>query len=306
MANISGGRDYLVRAVAGQGQILALAARSSELVQNAKSLHGTSFTATAALGRLLTAAALMGAMLKDRQTLTIRVEGDGPAGMMVATVRDGKIKGYIQEPHVYLPLNATGKLDVAQAVGEGKLYVVKDLGLREPYHGCVPLVSGEIGKDLAYYFTVSEQTPAAVGLGVLLDAEGEVRAAGGYIVQLLPGVEEAVASQLEANVAAVGSVSRLLAEGCTPEDLIERLLQGFSPTILARQSFAFACDCSRERLAEVLMLLGREELEALLVEQGQVEARCGFCNQVYRFSREELEELIRRAPPARSERGLEL
>ncbi|ACX52086.1 Hsp33 protein [Ammonifex degensii KC4] len=294
-ANFEG--DYLVRAVANGGQILALVARSTELVREARRLHGTSPTATAALGRVLTAAALMGATLKDGQTLTLRVVGDGPAGWIVATVRDMRIKGYIREPHIYLPLNAAGKLDVAQAIGKGMLYVTKDLGLREPYNGCVPLVSGEIGKDLAYYFTVSEQTPAAVGLGVLLDPDGEVRAAGGYILQLLPGASEEVVAQLEANVEATGPVSHLFAEGCTPEGVLALLLRGFTPTILARQTFAFVCDCSRERLTKVLLALGREELEALLTEQGEVEAKCGFCNRVYRFSREELQELIELAEP---------
>lgn len=284
--------DYLVRATAEEGKVLALVARSTEMVGEASRIHGTSPVATAALGRVLTAAALMGATLKGRQSLTLRVVGDGPAGSIVATVKEMRVKGYIREPHIYLPLNAEGKLDVAAAVGKGMLYVSKDLGLREPYNGSVPLVSGEIGKDLAYYFAASEQTPAAVGLGVLVGRDGEVRAAGGYILQLLPGAGEEVAERLEKNVAATGPVSNLIEQGCSPDDLLRLLLDGLTYTAHERLLFRFACDCSRERLKEVLLAMGRSELEELMAEQGEVEARCGFCTQVYRFNREELAELI--------------
>lgn len=283
--------DYLVRATAAEGKILALVARSTDMVREANRLHGTTPTATAALGRVVTAAALMGATLKEKQSLTLRFKGDGPAGSIVATVKDMRIKGYINEPLIDLPLRSPGKLNVAAAVGKGMLYVTKDLGLREPYNGNVPLVSGEIAEDIAYYFTVSEQIPAAVGLGVLV-GPGDNMSAGGYIIQLLPGGEEDLASQIEANVRAVGSVSHLIAQGCTPENLLDMLLGSFSPVVHARQTFCFACDCSRERLKGVLLALGRKELEEMLTEQGGAEARCGFCTQVYKISREELAELI--------------
>jgi len=284
--------DYLVRATAEDGRILALVARSTKLVEEARRLHNTSPTATAALGRVLTAAALMGATLKERQSLTLRVVGDGPLGAIVATARDGAVRGYVSEPQVYLPLDAAGKLDVGAAVGKGILYVTKDLGLREPYNGSVPLVSGEIGKDLAYYFTASEQTPSAVALGVLVGPTGAVKAAGGYLLQLLPGADEEMAARLEGNVRATGPVSRLVARAFSPEDILATLLEGFDVQIHERQFFRFACDCSRERLREILLALGPEELEQLLAEQGGAEATCAFCNQVYRFSAEELAELV--------------
>lgn len=284
--------DYLVRATAEDGRILAFVARSTELVEEARRLHNTSPTATAALGRVLTAAALMGASLKERQSLTLRVVGDGPLRAIVATARGGAVRGYVGEPQVDLPLNAAGKLDVGAAVGKGVLYVTKDLGLREPYNGSVPLVSGEIGKDLAYYFAKSEQTPSAVALGVLVGPAGAVKAAGGYLVQLLPGAGDGMAARLEENVQATGPVSRLVSRACTPEDILAALLDGFDVQIHERHFFRFACDCSRERVREILLALGPEELEKLLVEQGGAEATCAFCNQVYRFGEGELAELV--------------
>lgn len=284
--------DYLVRATAEEGRILALVARSTELVEQARRLHDTLPTATAALGRVLTAAALMGATLKQGQSVTLRVLGDGPLGGIVATARGGAVKGYVGEPRVDLPLSADGKLDVGAAVGKGVLCVTKDLGLREPYNGSVPLVSGEIGKDLAYYFATSEQTPSAVALGVLVGPAGEVKAAGGYLMQLLPGADEEMAARLEKNVQATGPVSRLVAAACTPEDTLAMLLDGFTVKLHERRFFRFACDCSRERLREILLALGPEELAKLLAEQGGAEARCGFCNRVYRFGPEELAALL--------------
>ena len=224
--------DYLLRAVAEEGQVLALVARSTELVREAHRIHGTSPTATAALGRLLTAGVLMGATLREDQSLTLRLVGDGPAGNMIVTVKDMKIKGYIREPHVYIPLKAPGKLDVSGAVGKGMLYVTKDLGWGEPYQGCVPLVSGEIGEDIAYYFAVSEQTPAAVGLGVLLDAGEEVKAAGGYFLLILPGCSEKVISQLEANIKGMGPISGLFSKGVTPEEVVDMLLYGIKLSLI--------------------------------------------------------------------------
>jgi molecular chaperone Hsp33 len=208
--------DYLVRATAEEGQIFALVARTSDLVEEARTLHNTSPVATAALGRVLTGAALMAASLKDGHRLTLRIEGDGPLDSIVATARPGAVKGYVAEPQVDLPLKAKGKLDVGRAVGKGSLYIIKDLGLKEPYVGSVELVSGEIGEDLAYYFTASEQKPSAVGLGVLVEPEGKVKAAGGYLLQLLPGASKELAEALEKKIKEAGAVSRLISLGYTP------------------------------------------------------------------------------------------
>ncbi|MGI9952388.1 Hsp33 family molecular chaperone HslO [Moorellaceae bacterium AZ2] len=284
--------DYLVRATAGEG-VLALVARTTDLVERARNLHNTSPTATAALGRLLTGAALMSATLKEGQSVTLRITGDGPLGSLVAVARPGRVKGYVGEPQVDLPLKGEGKLDVGRAVGRGTLYVVKDLGLKEPYVGSVELVSGEIGEDLAYYFSSSEQKPSAVGLGVRVEPGGKVGAAGGYLLQLLPGAQEGIAEALENNVREAGAVSRLLAQGLTPEDILRLLLQGLSFKMHEYQPLQFACECSRERLREILLALGEEELERLLAEQGGAEAVCAFCNRVYRFGRDEVEELVK-------------
>jgi len=285
-------KDYLVRATAAEGQILALVAKSTDLVEEARNLHQTSPTATAALGRVLTGAALMAATLKEGQSLTVRVLGDGPLGSIIAVARPGVVKGYVAEPKAEVPLKPEGKLDVGRAVGRGTLYITKDLGLKEPYNGSVPLVSGEIAEDLAYYYTASEQKPSAVGLGVLVEPDGKVRAAGGYLLQLLPGVREEVAERLEDNIKEAGPVSQLVDRGDKPEDILALLLKGFAIKIHERLPLSFACDCSREKLEEILMALGEKELEKLVEEQGQAEARCAFCNRVYRFSREEVAELL--------------
>lgn len=284
--------DYLVRATAEEGQIFALVARTSDLVEEARTLHNTSPVATAALGRVLTGAALMAASLKDGHRLTLRIEGDGPLGSIVATAIPGAVKGYVAEPQVDLPLKAKGKLDVGRAVGKGSLYIIKDLGLKEPYVGSVELVSGEIGEDLAYYFTASEQKPSAVGLGVLVEPEGKVEAAGGYLLQLLPGASNELAEALEKNIKEAGAVSRLISLGYTPEDILALLLRGFSFKIHERQPLKFACDCSRDRLREILLALGPKELEQLLTEQGGAEAKCAFCNRTYWFNREEVAKLL--------------
>lgn len=284
--------DYLVRATAAEGQILALVARSTGLVEEARNLHQTSPTATAALGRVLTGAALMAATLKEGQSLTVRVLGDGPLGSIIAVARPGVVKGYVAEPQAEVPLKPEGKLDVGRAVGQGVLYLTKDLGLKEPYNGSVPLLSGEIAEDLAYYFTVSEQKPSAVGLGVLVEPDGRVRAAGGYLLQLLPDAREEVAEILEGNIKDVGPVSQLVAKGDRPEEILALLLKGFPFKIHERLPLHFACDCSREKLEEILMALGEKELEKLLEEKGVVEAKCAFCNQTYRFSQEEVARVL--------------
>ncbi|WP_258359370.1 Hsp33 family molecular chaperone HslO [Moorella sulfitireducens (nom. illeg.)] len=293
--------DYLVRATAGEGQILAIATQTTGLVQAAKELHNTSPTATAALGRVLTGAAMMAATLKEGQGITVRILGNGPLGSIVAVARPGEVKGYVMEPGVDLPLKSDGKLDVGGAVGRGTLYVAKDLGLKEPYSGSVPLVSGEIGEDLAYYFTASEQKPSAVGLGVLLEPGGKVGAAGGYLLQLLPGAAEEIAVSLEKNIQAAGPVSSLILQEHTPEDILALLLKGFSLKVHERQPIKYNCGCSRERLKGILLALGPAELQKLLEEQGGAEAKCAFCSRVYRFSGEEVAELLATVPRRKQE-----
>ncbi|NLC76537.1 MAG: Hsp33 family molecular chaperone HslO [Clostridia bacterium] len=287
------GQDYAIRATAENALLKAFVARTTDLCEAARKSHNTYPTATAALGRLLTAAALQGMNLKGDDTLTLRVVGDGPLGQLVAVSRaDGRVKGYVSEPQVHLPLRPDGKLDVGGAVGKGMLYLTKDLGLKEPYTGSVPLVTGEIAEDLTNYFAVSEQTPTAVALGVMVDVDNSVKGAGGILVQLMPGVPEELISRLETNLAGLPQVSSFFAEGHTPEELARQLFQGFEYRILASQPLEFTCDCSKEKLEGILISLGAEELAYLSEEQGGAEVRCHYCNQTYRFSREDLGRLI--------------
>ncbi|MBO8168116.1 MAG: Hsp33 family molecular chaperone HslO [Thermoanaerobacteraceae bacterium] len=287
--------DHLLRATA-QGQIRMLAAVTTDLVNEAQRRHKTLPTATAALGRVLTAAVMMGATLKGEETLTLRVMGDGPLGTLVAVANArGRVKGYVQNPRVHLPLRETdGKLDVGRAVGKnGMLHVAKDLSLKEPYTGSVPLVSGEIGEDLARYYLDSEQTPSAVALGVLVDTDNSVKAAGGYIVQLLPGTDEDIISRLEENIKSAQNVSRLIDGGKDARQLIEEVLKGFAIKIHERLDLQFACDCSFERLEELLVSLGSEEIKSMIEEEQGAEVRCHFCNEEYHFSKTDLERLLR-------------
>jgi len=291
--------DYLVRATLANGQARALVAKTTALVEEARRLHDAWPTATAALGRTLTAAVLMAAMLDTGEKLTLQVLGDGPVGRILAVAgADGKAKGYLDEPHVDLPLNAGGKLDVAGAVGrEGMLYVLRDLGLKEPYRGMTPLVSGEIGLDVAEYFRRSEQARTAVGLGVLVGGAG-VEAAGGFIVQLLPGAGEDIAARLEENVADVTSVTRLLKSGWTPEKILAHLVRELPVEIHGRLPLAYHCGCNRDRFVSPLISLGRTELTSILGEQGRIELRCHFCNALYHFSPAEAQELLAAAEKA--------
>ncbi|HEY8415252.1 MAG TPA: Hsp33 family molecular chaperone HslO, partial [Thermaerobacter sp.] len=281
---VAGGGDYLVRAIAGDGLIRALACRTTGMVEEARRRHDTWPTATAALGRVLTATALLAAQLKDGASVTVRVTGSGPLGAIVATGEpSGDVRGYVRHPHVELPLRADGKLDVGGAVGlPGFLHVTRDLGLGRPYTGSVPLVSGEIGDDLTAFLARSDQTPAVVGLGVLVGPGGGVRAAGGFVLQLLPGYEERWAERLEANIQHLGGISRRIEAGMTPEEMVWRGLAGFSPHILDRQPVRFRCRCTRERVERALVSLGPDELAAMLREDGGAEVRCQFCARTYR------------------------
>ncbi len=287
--------DYMIRATAADGQVRAFAAYTKDIVEKARSIHNTSPVATAALGRTLTAGVMMGSMMKgDRDVLTILIKGDGPIGGITVTADSkGGVKGYVGNPEVLLHANEKGKLDVSGAVGRGFLTVIMDLGLKEPYTGQVELVSGELGEDFTYYFTVSEQTPSSVGLGVLLNKENYVDEAGGFIIQLMPGTSDEVIDTLEKNLTGVDSVTKMLKAGMTPEDILNKLLAGLSPEILGRnENIGFRCNCSSERMAKALISLGKKELESLAEGSEPVELNCQFCGSSYRFTPEEIKEML--------------
>ena len=288
--------DYIVRATAGNAQIRAFAAVTTNLVEEAREHHGTSPVATAALGRLLTAGAMMGSMMKgEKDVLTLQIKAGGPLqGITVTADSQGNVKGYVGNPDVCIPANSKGKLDVAGAVGPGFLTVIKDMGLKEPYSGQVMLQTCEIAEDLTYYFATSEQVPSAVGLGVLMNKNNTVRQAGGFIVQLMPFAEEEVISRLEQNVQKINSVTNLLEEGHTPESLLEKVLEGFDVQINEKMDTRFHCNCSKERVAKALISIGRKELNEMIQEGKPIEMNCHFCNTNYNFTVEELKEILRR------------
>ena len=293
---MSGYKDYIVRATAADGQVRAFAAATTNLVAHAQRIHGLSPVAAAGLGRLMTAAVMMGIDMKgEDNSLSIILKGGGPLGsLVVIATSNGKVKGYVDNPKVYLPLNSYGKLDVSGGVGkEGKLTVIKDLGLKEPYIGQVDIVSGEIGEDIAFYIAASEQKPAAVGLGVLVDVDSTVSAAGGFIIQPLPGASEKVIERIEQKISTVPGVSTLIAEGKTPEEILEDLLGEFEIKVHDKIYPYFSCDCSRERLESVFITLGKDELEDILKKDGKAELVCHYCNKKYIFSYEDIEELIK-------------
>lgn len=286
--------DYMVRATAAEGQIRAFGAVTRELTEKARSIHHTSPVATAALGRLLTAGAMMGVMMKgDRDILTLQMKGDGPLGGITVTADSkGRVKGFVNQPEVLIPANSQGKLDVGGALGRGYLTVIKDLGLKEPYSGQVELQTGEIGEDLTYYFAVSEQVPSAVGLGVLMEKTNRVRQAGGFILQLLPGTSEETIARLEERLTQVQSVTQLLDQGLTPEEILGQLLEGMGLDILDRVPAEFYCNCSRDRMARALISIGARELQEMIREGEPAELKCHFCGGTYRFSLEELQEML--------------
>ena len=288
--------DYIIRATAANDQIRAFAAVTTEMVETAREHHNTSPVATAALGRLLTAGAMMGSMMKgEKDVLTIQIKAGGPLqGITVTADSQGNVKGYVGNPDVCIPANSKGKLDVAGAVGPGFLTVIKDMGLKEPYSGQVMLQTCEIAEDLTYYFATSEQVPSAVGLGVLMNKNNTVRQAGGFIVQLMPFAEEEVISRLEQNVQKINSVTNLLEEGHTPESLLEKVLEGFDIQINEKMDTRFHCNCSKERVAKALISIGRKELNEMIQEGKPIEMNCHFCNTNYNFTVEELKEILRR------------
>ena len=288
--------DYIIRATAANDQIRAFAAVTTQMVETAREHHNTSPVATAALGRLLTAGAMMGSMMKgEKDVLTLQIKAGGPLqGITVTADSQGNVKGYVGNPDVCIPANSKGKLDVAGAVGPGFLNVIKDMGLKEPYSGQVMLKTGEIAEDLTYYFATSEQVPSAVGLGVLMNKNNTVRQAGGFIVQLMPFAEEEVISRLEQNVQKINSVTSLLEEGHTPESLLEKVLEGFDMQINEKTDTRFHCNCTRERVEKALISIGRKELNEMIQEGKPIEMNCHFCNTNYTFTVEEMKEILRK------------
>ena len=287
-------KDYLVKALAFGGEVRAYSALTTEIVSEAQRRHDTWRTASAALGRALTAGAMMGAMLKGDQKLTIKVEGNGPLGhILIDANPKGEVRGYVANPHVDFESNEQGKLRVYQAVGtEGFLTVIKDIGMREPFIGQVPIVSGELGEDFTYYFAVSEQTPASVGVGILVNGDDTIKAAGGFILQIMPGAEEKTISFIEQRLQTIPPISKLVEQGLMPEEILSEVLGKENVKVLEKMDIAFRCTCSRERIESVLLSLGRAELEQVREEEEQTEVHCHFCNEKYLFTQEDLTSLI--------------
>lgn len=289
--------DYLVRATAAGAQIRAFACTTKGVVEAARQAHDTSPVVTAALGRLLSAGAMMGSMQKgEEDLLTLQIKGDGPMqGLLVTADSKGGVKGYANVPDVILPANALGKLDVAGAVGHGTLSVIRDMGLKEPYVGQTLLQTSEIAEDLTYYFASSEQVPSSVGLGVLMERDNTVRQAGGFIVQLMPFAEDAAIDRLERNLSGITSVTAMLDAGDTPEQMLGRILEGLDCQVTDTCPVAFSCNCSKERIKKVLISLGKKEIQDMIHEGREVEVNCHFCNTHYRFSVEELKGIYRKS-----------
>ena len=290
--------DYIVNAITSNGAIRVVAADTTELCNRAQEIHKMSPTAAAALGRTLTAAAIMGSMLKSADdSLTIQLNGGGPIGKVVA-VGDGNanVKGYVGNPLVDLPLNEKGKLDVGGAIGrDGMLGIIRDLGLKEPYVGQVPLVNGEVAEDLTQYYATSEQLPTAVALGVLVDVDYTIKAAGGFILQVLPGAYDEDIDNVERTIQSISSVTEMLSNGKKPEDIVEQLLSDYEIEYFDNVPTKYECDCSRDRTDRVLISLGKDELTKIIEEDGKAEITCHFCDNVYKYSKAELETLLENA-----------
>ncbi|MBU8881395.1 Hsp33 family molecular chaperone HslO [Bacillus sp. FJAT-29790] len=289
--------DYLVKALAYNGQVRAYAVRTTDTVGEAQARHLTWPTASAALGRSISAGVMMGAMLKGEEKLTIKIEGGGPIGaILVDSNAKGEVRGYVTNPQIHFDLNEHGKLDVRRAVGTtGTLSVVKDIGMRDYFTGQVPIVSGELGEDFTYYLVSSEQTPSSVGVGVLVNPDNSILAAGGFILQLLPGADEGTITKIENRLKEIPPVSKLIQRGLTPEELLIELLGKENVKILEKLPVAFTCTCSEERFADAIISLGTEEIQDMIDTEGSAEAQCHFCNEIYHFSREKLEELKQEA-----------
>ncbi|PEJ04190.1 redox-regulated molecular chaperone HslO [Bacillus wiedmannii] len=287
-------KDYLVKALAFDGEVRAYSVRTTNTVSEAQRRHDTWRTASAALGRSLTAGTMMGAMLKGDQKLTIKVEGNGPIGpILVDAHANGDVRGYVTNPHVDFEGTEQGKLRVYQAVGtEGFVTVIKDIGMREPFIGQSPIVSGELGEDFTYYFAVSEQTPSSVGVGVLVNGDDSVLAAGGFILQIMPGAQEETISFIEERLQKIPPVSTLIEQGLSPEELLYAVLGEDKVKVLEVMDVQFNCTCSRERIESVLISLGKTELAQIREEEEETEVHCHFCNERYKFSKEDITNLI--------------
>ena len=289
--------DYIVRVTAANAAIRAFAVTGRELVETARKAHDTSPVVTAALGRLMVGGVMMGAMLKgENDLLTLQVSGDGPIkGMTVTADAKGNVKGYAIEPQVMLPPNASGKLDVGGAVGSGMLRVIKDMGLKEPYVGQTVLQTGEIAEDLTYYFATSEQVPSCVGLGVLMEKDNTVKQAGGFVIQLMPFTEDEVISKLEENIKKFPSVTSVLDEGKTAEEMLEILLDGLDMEITDTMPAQFYCNCDKKRVEKAIISIGKKDIEEMIAENKDIEVNCHFCNTSYTFSVEELKEMLKKS-----------
>lgn len=285
--------DYLVKALAYDGNIRAYAVRTTETVSEAQRRHQTWRTASAALGRTMTAGVMMGAMLKGEDKLTVKIDGGGPIGViLVDSNAKGEVRGYVTNPQIDFESNEHGKLDVRRAVGtSGTMSVVKDVGLRDFFSGQVPIVSGELGEDFTYYFATSEQLPSSVGVGVLVNPDDSILAAGGFIFQLMPGTKEETISKLEERLKTIPPISKLVEKGLTPEEILEELFGKDHVKILETMPVRFECNCSKERFSDAIVSLGATEIDDMIKEDGQAEAHCHFCNEKYHFSKEELEQL---------------
>lgn len=292
-------KDYMVRGTAANAGLRIFAATTKETVETARAAHNTSPVMTAALGRLLTAGAMIGSMMKgEEDILTLQIRGEGPGrGLTVTADSKGNVKGYALIPQVILPANEKGKLDVGGAMmgnTGGVLRVIKDLGMKEPYVGQTALQTGEIAEDLTYYFAVSEQTPSSVGLGVLMEKNNTVKQAGGFIVQLMPYAEDAVIEKLEQNLQRIKSVTTMLEEGLTPEGILETVLEGMDTEWTDRLPVQFTCNCDKERVEKALISIGEKELTDIIAEGKPIEVKCHFCNKAYQFTVEDIEGLLKK------------
>lgn len=290
-------RDYLVKALAYDGQVRAYAVRTTETVGEAQRRHYTWPTASAALGRSMTASVMLGAMLKGEEKLTIKINGGGPIGtILVDANAKGEVRGYVSNPLTHFDLNEQGKLDVRRAVGtDGMLSVSKDIGLLQPFVGQVPIVSGELGEDFTHYIVTSEQVPSSVGVGVIVNPDNSIQASGGFIIQLLPGTEEEVITRIEERLKVIPTISNMVRQGMTPENILNEVLGTGNVKILEEMPVQFQCQCSRERITNAIASLGTEEIQDMIETDGQAEAECHFCNEKYHYTKENLETLLEEA-----------
>lgn len=287
-------RDYIVRGTAAGETVRAFAVRTTDTTAVARERHHTFPVITAALGRMLSAGAMMGAMMKgEKDKLTLLMKGDGPAGQITVTADShGNVKGFVDNPSVTVPDKYPGKMDVGAAVGRGTLTVIMDLGLREPYNGQVEIQTGEIGDDLAYYFTVSEQIPSAVGVGVMVDTDSSVKHSGGFIIQMMPDAAEETIAAVESKISASEPVTTMMEKGMSPEDILQHFLGDLGLVINEKKPVRFHCDCSKERVAGALSTIQKSDLEEIIADGEEIEVKCHFCNTAYNFSIDELRDML--------------